>query len=94
MADGTVSGLRLHPGKDKGHGKWEMRFSSPDTHKRRDMGLGTYPEVSALVDVHEISALVGRSRASIWRDAHDTADARTPPSCKCDNALTPPPASR
>ena len=46
VADGTVPGLRLHPGKTKGHGKWEMRFVSPQTNKRRDMGFGTYPEVS------------------------------------------------
>ena len=46
IADGTVSGLRLHPGKEKGHGKWLLRFVSPVTSKRRDMGLGTYPEVS------------------------------------------------
>jgi hypothetical protein len=35
IADGTVSGLRLHPGKIKGHGKWLMRFVSPETDKRR-----------------------------------------------------------
>ena len=29
IADGTVSGLRLHPGEVKGHGKWLMRFKSP-----------------------------------------------------------------
>ncbi len=38
IADGTVSGLRLHPGKIKGHGKWLMRFVSPETNKRREMG--------------------------------------------------------
>jgi prophage regulatory protein len=32
---------------------------------------------SALVDVLEISALAGRSRASIWRDVHD--DRLAPP---------------
>ena len=46
MADGAVPGLRLHPGKAKGRGKWEMRFVSPETNKRRDMGFGVYPEVS------------------------------------------------
>lgn len=46
LADGTVPGLRLHPGGEKGHGKWLMRFKSPTTGKRRDMGFGTYPEVS------------------------------------------------
>ena len=46
IADGTISGLRLHAGEQKGHGKWLMRFTSPETSKRRDMGFGIYPEVS------------------------------------------------
>jgi integrase len=46
IPDGTVVGLRLVPGKVKGHGKWSLLFTSPETHKRRDMGLGTYPSVS------------------------------------------------
>ncbi|SED20219.1 Integrase [Rhizobiales bacterium GAS191] len=45
VADGTISGLRLEPGSAKGQGKWILRFVSPVTGKRRDMGLGTYPEV-------------------------------------------------
>jgi len=46
MSDGTVPGLRLEAGKSKGRGKWTLRFVSPVTGKRRDMGLSTYPEVS------------------------------------------------
>lgn len=45
IADGTARGLRLCPGKEKGHGKWIMRFVSPETNTRRDMGFGVYPEV-------------------------------------------------
>lgn len=45
IADGTIAGLRYEPGKTKGHGKWILRYVSPTTNKRRDMGLGTYPEV-------------------------------------------------
>jgi integrase len=45
IADGAVDGLWLHPGTAKGQGKWILRFVSPVTGKRRDMGLGTYPEV-------------------------------------------------
>jgi integrase len=48
MADGTVAGLRLLPGSGKGRGKWQLRFVSPETGKRRDMGLGVYPDVSIL----------------------------------------------
>jgi len=46
FADGGVPGLYLHPASDKGRGKWILRFVSPRTGKRRDMGLGRYPEVS------------------------------------------------
>ena len=46
IADGTVNGLRLHPTKSKGRGQWKMRFVSPVTGKRRDIGFGIYPEVS------------------------------------------------
>ena len=46
LADGTVDGLHLIPGKQDGHGKWEMRYVSPVSSKRRDMGFGTYPSVS------------------------------------------------
>ena len=46
IPDGTVAGLRLIPGKVKGHGKWSLLFTSPETHKRRDMGLGVYPSLS------------------------------------------------
>jgi integrase len=42
--DGQVTGLRLVPSRTKGHGKWILRYVSPVTNKRRDMGLGTYPE--------------------------------------------------
>ena len=45
IADGTIPGLRFEPGNTKGCGKWILRFVSPITNKRRDMGLGTYPEV-------------------------------------------------
>jgi integrase len=44
--DGTVKGLQLIPSQTKGQGKWNFRFVSPVTGKRRDMGLGTYPSVS------------------------------------------------
>lgn len=46
VADAAVPGLRFEPGRIRGVGKWTLRFTSPLTGKRRDMGLGTYPEVS------------------------------------------------
>ncbi|MGH6875912.1 MAG: tyrosine-type recombinase/integrase [Rhizomicrobium sp.] len=45
LSDGTIPGLRLEVGSAKGQGKWTMRFMSPVSSKRRDMGLGSYPEV-------------------------------------------------
>lgn len=46
LSDASAPGLRLEPSARKGRGKWIFRFVSPVTGKRRDMGLGTYPEVS------------------------------------------------
>ncbi|GAB7534599.1 tyrosine-type recombinase/integrase [Burkholderia sp. 3C] len=42
--DGKVTGLLLSPSKSGC--KWTLRFTSPVTGKRRDAGLGTYPETS------------------------------------------------
>jgi integrase len=42
--DGKVTGLLLTPSKSGC--KWTLRFTSPATGKRRDAGLGTYPETS------------------------------------------------
>jgi hypothetical protein len=49
VADGTVTGLRLLPSAVKEHGKWLLRYVSPVNGKSRDIGLGTYPEVSIVV---------------------------------------------
>ena len=46
VADGTVRGLRLIPTASKGRGKWQLRFVSPEIKRRRDMGLGVYPDVA------------------------------------------------
>jgi integrase len=45
--DGKVTGLMLAPTKTSAK-TWTLRFTSPVTGKRRDMGLGTYPEVTIL----------------------------------------------
>ena len=71
IADGTVSGLRLHPGKEKGHGKWLLRFVSPETNKRRDMGFGTYPEVS-IIEVRKAAS----AARDLIRDGKDPIEAR------------------
>jgi len=46
FADGAVTGLTLQPTATKGRGRWNLRFVSPVTKRRRDMGLGVYPDVS------------------------------------------------
>lgn len=46
LSDSGVKGLYLFSGSTVGAGKWIFRFTSPETRKRRDMGLGRYPEVS------------------------------------------------
>ena len=43
LAAGGVTGLFLLPSARRGEGKWILRFVSPVTGKRRDLGLGTYP---------------------------------------------------
>ncbi|HTA65753.1 MAG TPA: tyrosine-type recombinase/integrase [Xanthomonadaceae bacterium] len=46
LAHGGVTGLTLHPSpSNKGKGKWVFRYVSPVTKKRRNAGLGSYPEV-------------------------------------------------
>lgn len=43
---GGITGLALHPSSTKGRGKWVLRYVSPVTGRRRNAGLGSYPEVS------------------------------------------------
>lgn len=45
LAHGGVTGLVLIPAKTKGRGKWVIRFVSPVTGRRRNAGLGSYPEI-------------------------------------------------
>ncbi|WP_081686833.1 tyrosine-type recombinase/integrase [Chitinilyticum litopenaei] len=45
LAHGGITGLTLIPNKTKGSGKWVLRYVSPVTGKRRNMGLGSYPDV-------------------------------------------------
>lgn len=45
IAHGGVTGLSLHPSLSKGHGKWVLRYISPITGKRRNAGLGSYPDI-------------------------------------------------
>src|SRR3546814_1476043 len=40
-----ITGLALLPTATAGYGKWRLRYVSPVTGKRRDMGLGAFPDV-------------------------------------------------
>jgi integrase len=46
ISDGAVRGLYLFASSKAGTGKWIIRYVSPRTGKRRDMGLGGYPNIS------------------------------------------------
>jgi integrase len=56
---GGVPGL-YYKAATVGRGKWVLRFVSPMTSKRRDMGLGTYPEVT--LSLARKAALMERER--------------------------------
>ena len=73
IADGTVRGLRLEPGQVKGRGKWIFRFVSPVNGKRRDMGLGVYPEVS-IADARA-KGLAARQSIAAGKDPIDEHEA-------------------
>ncbi|MFW2589965.1 tyrosine-type recombinase/integrase [Sagittula sp. SSi028] len=46
LSVGGAPGLWFKVGAQNGQGKFYLRFTSPQTSKRRDMGLGKYPETS------------------------------------------------
>jgi hypothetical protein len=76
VADGTIPALWLHPGSAKGQGKWILRYVSPTTRKRRDMGLGTYPEVGiadARIRGATARQLIGNGKDPIEERTAETA---------------------
>ncbi|WEK49022.1 MAG: Arm DNA-binding domain-containing protein [Candidatus Kaistia colombiensis] len=77
ISDGSVSGLYLFPSTQTGVGKWIFRYVSPRTKKRRDMGLGRYPDVPI------------RDARSVALEARQLLDAgRDPLECKRENEAT------
>ena len=79
LSDEMAPGLRYEPGGTKGKGKWILRYVSPTTGKRRDMGLGAYPEVG-IKDAHgramEARKLIGDGVDPIDERDKDRAAAR------------------
>jgi integrase len=74
VAHGSIPGLRLEPSTTKGQGKWILRFVSPATNKRRDMGLGIYPEVG-IANVH-IKGMAARQLIADGIDPIEDRDAK------------------
>lgn len=66
LPHGGVTGLALHPSSVKGRGKWVLRFVSPVTQKRRNAGLGSYPEIS-IADAARM-AMVMREQLAAGQD--------------------------
>ncbi len=63
LPHGGITGLTLHPSTTKGHGKWVLRYVSPVTQKRRNAGLGTYPEIS-IADVAHLAQTIREQLAN------------------------------
>ncbi len=58
---GGIIGLALHPSNTKGRGKWVLRYVSPVTGKRRNAGMGAYPEVG----IAEVGKLAAAMRTAL-----------------------------
>lgn len=86
LAHGGVEGLWLHPGNAKGQGKWILRFVSPVTGKRRDMGLGPYPRVG-IADARQ-RALEARQLIDSNKDPIQERDAARAASKATAEAMT------
>lgn len=63
LAHGGVTGLVLIPAQTRGRGKWVIRFVSPATGKRRNMGLGSYPEIG-IAEVGKLGTLIREKLAA------------------------------
>ena len=68
LADGTVTGLRLLSTNKNGRGKWKLRFVSPTTRRRRDMGLGTYPDIS-ITQVRDLANAARKKVTKIYNNS-------------------------
>ena len=85
VADGTVTGLRLIPTASKGRGKWQLRFVSPESERRRDMGLGVYPDVAiatARERALEARKLIAVGVDPIAENKRQKEQAEPPPVCR------------
>jgi len=82
LPHGGVTGLTLIPSaSQKGHGKWVLRFVSPMTGKRRNAGLGSYPQVGISLAgklAREMREQIAEGRDPLETRAAEDAKPRTP----------------
>lgn len=82
LAHGGVTGLVLHPSPShKGQGKWVLRYVSPITKKRRNAGLGTYPDTTvaeAAQQARSMRGQIARGQDPLEAKANEVAKPRTP----------------
>lgn len=82
VAHGGVTGLALLPSAThKGQGKWVLRFVSPVTGKRRNAGLGSYPQVGIAAAgraAREMRDLIAAGQDPLEVKAADRAKPKTP----------------
>ena len=79
---GGVTGLTLLPSAtQRGQGKWVLRFVSPVTGRRRNAGLGTYPQVgiaSAGKLAREMREQIAAGHDPLETKIADLAEPKTP----------------
>jgi len=79
---GSVTGLALHPSSSqKGKGKWVLRFVSPETGKRRNAGVGRYPEIGIAEAARRASAMrigLAEGKDPLEEKARSKAKPKTP----------------
>lgn len=63
MINRSPTGLALHPSSKRGRGKWVLRYLSPVTQKRRNSGLGIYPEIS-IAEAGKLAAVMREQLAA------------------------------
>lgn len=82
VAHGGVVGLTLIPSAtSKGQGKWVLRYVSPTTGKRRNAGLGSYPETSiatAAKNARQMREDIAAGKDPLESKAIELARPRTP----------------
>lgn len=69
LTEGTIKGLTLIGGSQKGQGKWNLRYQLNG--KRRDMGLGSFPDVGVAA-----ARLAGASARALLAQGVDPIDTR------------------